>query len=355
MKLRVFFTPSIVVGLMTAATLLFWGAALLVAWPYGLIFLPLALFYSILFGLSGWALWRIRVLERPGTWDVPRRLLILAPHEDDCTIAAGGLGVRNRKLGGVTRIVYLAPAETPGMAERRTAEAQAAWRQAGLEDGDLVHMDVLPPLLRHDPQKLRAAAATLRSIVDEFQPSTIIMPMFEGGHIHHDMVAALIGSIVTPHDLFDIFEAPEYSPFTSLTCTPHRVLALSARWLFGLVSYYGPPDGIDGRPVHVFCLTPEELACKRRMLGSFVSQNAASLAETRSYPDRLVRWDPSCRRRHPFDPHGSYMSFVVALRRFLPPALVDRLLPGQIGTIGRGHKVTDWAEEWALDGALPDQ
>jgi len=347
MKLRVFFTPSIVVCLMAAVALLFWCTALLPARPYGLILLPLALFYSILLVLAGWALWRIKMLERSSTWDTPRRLLILAPHEDDCTIAAGGIGVRNRKLGGVTRIVYLAPDEVPGMAERRTAEAHAAWRQAGLDDGDLVHLDVLPPLLRRDPQKLRAAAATLRAIIDDFQPSAIVMPMFEGGHIHHDMVAALIGSIVTPQDQFDIFEAPEYSPFTSLAYTPHRILALCARWLFGLVSYYGPPDGIDDRPVFVFRLSPEELDCKRRMLGSFVSQNAASLVETRCYPDRLVRWDQSCRRRRPFDPDGSYMGFVIALRRFLPGALVDRLLPGQIGTIGRGDRVTDWTEEWA--------
>ncbi len=169
------------------------------------------------------------------------------------------------------------------------------------------------------------------------------------------MVAALIGSIVTPLDRFDIFEAPEYSPFTSLIYTPHRILTLCARWLFGLVSYYGPPDGTDDRPMLVFRLSPEELAGKRRMLGSFVSQNAASLVETRSYPDRLVRWDQSRRRRRPFDPNGSYMGFVIALRRFLPAALVDRLLPGQVGTIGRGHNVTDWAEEWSFDGALPDQ
>ena len=55
--------------------------------------------------------------------------------------------------------------------------------------------------------------------------------------------------IVTADDRFEVFEAPEYSPYASLWYTPHRVVALCSRWLFGLVSYYGPPDGIDGRPV----------------------------------------------------------------------------------------------------------
>ena len=55
------------------------------------------------------------------------------------------------------------------------------------------------------------------------------------------MVAALMGTIVTADDRFDVFEAPEYSPYASLWYTPHRVVALCSRWLFGLVSYYGRP------------------------------------------------------------------------------------------------------------------
>jgi LmbE family N-acetylglucosaminyl deacetylase len=77
----------------------------------------------------------------------------------------------------------------------------------------------------------------LRSIIDDFKPSAIIVPMFEGGHVQHDMTAALIGKIVARDDGFDIFEAPEYSPYASLWNTPHRVIALCSRWLFGLVSY----------------------------------------------------------------------------------------------------------------------
>jgi LmbE family N-acetylglucosaminyl deacetylase len=254
-------------------------------------------------------------------------------------------------MGGTTRIVYLAPDETPGMAERRAAEARAAWQVAGVEGDDVIHLDLLPPLRQRDPHKLRRAADRLRSIIDDFRPTTIVMPMFEGGHVHHDMVAALMSVVVTGDDRFDVFEAPEYSPYASLWHTPHRIVALCSRWLFGLVSYYGPPDGIDGRPVCRYRLAPDDLAAKRRMLAAFASQNAPSLVATRSYPDRLVSFDRNARRTVPFDFRWSYLRLALAMRRLLPSRLVDRLLPVQLGTIGRECNLTNWSEEWTTRDA----
>jgi len=343
MKLRIFDKPALAVGLLGLAALALALAPRAIGWPYGLILVPIALFYLVLFGLAGWALSRLAVLERWTDWREPQRLLILSPHEDDCVISSGGIGARNQALGGATRIVYLAPDETPGLPERRAVEARAAWRQAGLAPEDLVHLDLLPRLRQRDPQKLRAAGERLRAIIDDFQPTVLVMPMFEGGHIHHDMVVGLIGTIVTPADTFTVYEAPEYSPYASLSFTPHRVIGLCTRWL-GLVSYYGPPDGIDQRPVLKVRLTTSELHAKRRMLGEFVSQNAPSLMETRAYPDRLVRWTPGM-RRHPFELSGSFLAFVLAARRVLPAAIVDRLLPVEHGTIGREPALTDWEAE----------
>lgn len=345
MKLRLFGRPDIAVALLGLAALLLGALALDIGWPWGLVALPFALFYFALFAVSAWALLRLQSLERWADWK-KQRLLILAPHEDDCVIAAGGVGPRNKELGGVTRIVYLAPDDDPALANRRADETRAAWRQAGFADSDLQHLDLLPRLRQRDPQKLRAAGSALRAIIDEFQPTAIIVPMFEGGHIQHDMLAGLVGRIVRPDEPIEIFEAPEYSPFTSLAFTPHRVLTLTTRWLFGLVSYYGPPDGIDGRPVLKFRLTLDELARKRRMLGAFVSQNAPSLMETRAYPDRLVRWNRGTLRRHPFELGGSYLALAHAARRVLPPTLVNRLLPGEPGTIGREPALTDWDAEY---------
>jgi LmbE family N-acetylglucosaminyl deacetylase len=343
MKLRIFGRPAVAVGLLGLAAALLAGAALAIGWPWGLAVLPVMLFYLALFLLAAWALTRLAVVERWIDWSAPQRLLILAPHEDDCVISSGGIGARNHTLGGATRIVYLAPDEHAGLPERRAEEARAAWREAGLAASDLVHLDLLPRLRQPDPAKLRAAGERLRTIIDDFKPSVLVMPMFEGGHVHHDMVAGLVAAIVTAHDRFEVYEAPEYSPYASLRFTPHRVISLCARWAG--ISYYGPPDGIDARPVLKVRLEPAELERKRRMLGAFVSQNAPSLMDTRSYPDRLVRRTPGAMRRHPFEISGSYLAFVLAARRILPPALIDRLLPVEPGTIGREPALTDWHAE----------
>ena len=352
MKLKVHFRPVLAVGLLGVAALVFWMVVVVLGdGAVAAVVLALAAFYTVLFMLGGIALLRLGALERWHDWEGPGRLLILAPHEDDCVISAGGIGARNRRLGGVTRVVYLAPDETPEIAQRRAAEARAAWRMAGVADEDIHHLDLLPPLRQRNPRKLRQAATALRAVIDEFRPTVIVVPMFEGGHVHHDMTAALVGTIVTPSDRFKVFEAPEYSPYASLWYTPHRVIALCLRWLFGLASYYGPPDGIDGRQVRKYRLDPADLDCKRRMLAAFESQNAPSLVETRSYPDRLVALSSDVEHGAPFDFRWSYLRFVLWARQLLPPRLVDRLFPVQLGTIGREHGLTSWPDEWNTVGS----
>ena len=346
MKLNIGFRPSIVVAALAVVAALLWLLACSAGTGSGIfwIALPFALFYTMLLGFSGFAILRIAAIERWMDWNSPGRLLILAPHEDDCVIAAGGLGFRNARLGGAVRIAYLARDENPGLPERRAAEAREAWRLAGLGENDLLFLDLMPPLESRDPEKLDRAGAVLRDLIDDFRPTAIVMPAFEGGHIHHDMVAALVDSIVTPNDRFDLFEAPEYSPYVSLLNTPHRILSLAARWLF-LVVYVGEPDSVDRRQVLKVRLDPDELAAKRRMLGAFVSQNAPSLVATRSYPDRLTVHRPPQYRRYPFDFASSYLRLALVLRHRLPASIVDRLLPVQLGTIGRMGTITDWDAE----------
>lgn len=347
MKLRLYFRPLPAVLLLLAVAALLWLA--IGAIPGGGWLLPLALFYSALAMISAWAVCRLLFLERWRTWSAPRRLLILAPHEDDCVISAGGIALRNQELGGSLRIVYLAPDQTPGLADVRAAEARSAWAAAGFSPADLRHLDLLPPLRQSAPEKLRVAGPKLREIIDDFRPTAIVVPMFEGGHIQHDMLAALLATIVTPNDRFDVFEAPEYSPYVSLANTPHRIIALCTRWLFGLVSYCGPPDGIDGRPIDKFRLSAEDIETKRRMLACFASQNAPSLVATRCYADRLVRMNFDRSWGQPFDFAHSYLRLALAAHRILPPWLARGLFPGATGTIGRDGALTDWRREWTAD------
>ena len=101
MKLRIFGRPALAVGLLGLAALLLVAATLVIGWPYGLILLPIALFYLVLFGLALRAFSRLETLERWVDWTEPQRLLILSPHEDDCVISSGGIGPSSHRSSTV--------------------------------------------------------------------------------------------------------------------------------------------------------------------------------------------------------------------------------------------------------------
>lgn len=288
---------------------------------------------------------RCHAIERWVSWETRERVLIVVPHQDDCVICAGGIAIRNQNLGGETHIIYLVQDDKPGMCERRKAEAIAAWALAGVTADCLRHLDLLPALYERNPVRLSHAALELKRLIDEISPSVLIMPIFEGGHIHHDLTNHIVSSIVDRIDSIRVFESPEYSPFVSLRWTPHRIIALCGRWLFGLVAYYGPPDGIDDRTVYKVRLDRNELALKRQMLAAFASQNGESLMATRTYPDRIVEWRRRQYRARPFDLECSFLGFVQRLERWMPTSVVNRVFPLQRGTVGREPSVTDLDHE----------
>src|SRR2546423_15287975 len=104
MKLNIYFRPAIPVGLLIAAACLFWmvflvfDSGIVAPAALKLAALAVALFYTALSVIGALALLRLGVLEQWQDWPGPVRLLILAPHEDDCVIAAGGVAARNRRL-----------------------------------------------------------------------------------------------------------------------------------------------------------------------------------------------------------------------------------------------------------------
>jgi LmbE family N-acetylglucosaminyl deacetylase len=310
-----------------------WGGILL-----GILFLTLS-FVALL------ALTRLRKLEKWVDWNSPERLLVIAPHQDDCVICAGGLGIRNAHLGGVTHIVYLVQDLDRNTADKRRNEVISAWGLAGITEASLEHHNLLPALYEHNPSRLAGAATELAKIINGFNPTVIVMPLFEGGHIHHDLTNYLVSQFLSPSTDVRVLEAPEYSPFVSLKLTPHRIIALCVRWLFGVVAYYGPPDGIDGRVILKLRLTQDELELKRSMLARFESQNGPSLAATRCYPDRFVPWAPSMRKNVPFDFHSSYLHFVLRLSRAISRRWAIMLFPVQMGTIGKEPGITNLRDE----------
>ena len=340
MKLRIYFRPEVPVVLLTAAA----GASWLMARLGGIVkplWLALALFYTALACIAIFSIVIIWAKEKTFSHDRPERLLVLAPHEDDCVICAGGLAICNQRLGGETFVAYLAEDEKPGMPERRRREAIAAWQVIGVPADHLFHLNVLPRLSDRRAWSVEKARKSLRGLLDSVRPTMVVMPLFEGGHIHHDLTNFVMSFGVDVQPETHLFEAPEYSPYVSLVNTPHRVIMLCTRWLFGLVAYYPPPDTTDRRQILTLNLSKGEISLKKEMFRKFESQNGWSLAETHSYPDRLLMWQRRPFQSQPFRFAYSYPWLLEKLQQVFPSKLVRRFFPGQLATYGLERGITN--------------
>jgi LmbE family N-acetylglucosaminyl deacetylase len=149
------------------------------------------------------------------------RLLILAPHPDDESIATGGLIQVARSVGAAVRVVVLTDGDNNPWPQRwiekrwridaaarqrwgarRREEARAAVRVLGLAADDAVFLG-LPDLgltdllMRNDRQVIRA----LRTQIDEFRPTVLIMPAVSDRHPDHSAANILARAAIAQSPL----------------------------------------------------------------------------------------------------------------------------------------------------------
>jgi N-acetylglucosamine malate deacetylase 1 len=132
------------------------------------------------------------LLEAP----VASRLLVIAPHMDDETIACGGTLLRHRALGSAVRVVFVSDSSA-GLADAALAARVAAARRAemalvtpayglesivelGFPDGSLVGHEA--PI-----------AARLAAQIRAFAPAQIFVPFPFDGHADHQACALAAG------------------------------------------------------------------------------------------------------------------------------------------------------------------
>jgi LmbE family N-acetylglucosaminyl deacetylase len=139
------------------------------------------------------------------------RLLILAPHPDDESIATGALIQVARSVGAAVRVVVLTDGDNNPWPQRwiekrwridaaarqrwgarRREEARAAVRVLGLTAEDAVFLGfpdlgLTDLLMRDDQQIIRA----LRTQLDEVNPTMLIMPALSDRHPDHSAVHIL--------------------------------------------------------------------------------------------------------------------------------------------------------------------
>ena len=140
------------------------------------------------------------------------RILIVAPHPDDESIATGGLIQIARSAGAPVRVIVLTDGDNNPWPQRwiekrwhidasarlrwgarRRAEACAALRTIGLAEQDTAFLGLpdlgLTDLLMRNNQKIIHA---LRAQIDEFRPTMLVMPAVSDRHPDHSAAHILV-------------------------------------------------------------------------------------------------------------------------------------------------------------------
>lgn len=138
----------------------------------------------------------LKKLSRPLLSDGPTgtRILVLAPHQDDAALGAGGTLHLCRQRGSAVRILYvtdgaarMAGAEREAVAATRREEAEAVWSH--LDIADLVFWD----LPNRGDYVTQTSVDRLVAAVGEYAPDSVFIPSWFEPPVEHRKVSCLFG------------------------------------------------------------------------------------------------------------------------------------------------------------------
>ena len=223
------------------------------------------------------------------------RVLVVAPHPDDESIATGGLLQIARAAGAACRVLlvtdgdnnpwpqrwqekrwHIGPEERARWGARRRSEALAALQLLGLGRDD-VHCLGLPDLGL--TQALMCGTpdivAVLHAQIDEFKPTRLVLPALEDRHPDHSALDVLVRLALLRHD----------GPVPPLIA-------------FGVHGTVPAADGVT------LALTPEQCDIKRTAIQEHTTQMLLSRKRFVAYarpqePFRLVAWPAVASPHHP--------------------------------------------------------
>ena len=223
------------------------------------------------------------------------RVLVVAPHPDDESIATGGLLQVARAAGAACRVLlvtdgdnnpwpqrwqekrwHIGPAERARWGARRRSEALAALELLGVERAD-VHCLGLPDLgltdalMRGEPD----VVALLLAQIEEFKPTRLVLPVLEDRHPDHSALDVLLRLALL-----------RYSG-----SVPQLIA-------FGVHGAVPPEEGV------MLSLSPQQCEMKRAAIQKHTTQMLLSRRRFVAYaqlqePFRLPAWPATSRPQHP--------------------------------------------------------
>jgi N-acetylglucosamine malate deacetylase 1 len=137
--------------------------------------------------------------------DIPGPILVIAPHQDDCTLGCGGLLFQKRLAGTSVHVIYLTdgaashgghPWITPAqLAVIRKTEAKAAKGRTYVDSACLSFLNLPDGRLPHLTSHERATAlAELTQHIDRIAPSVVLLPFRKDGSTEHEAGFSLVAA-----------------------------------------------------------------------------------------------------------------------------------------------------------------
>lgn len=230
-----------------------------------------------------------------------KNILVIATHEDDETIIAGGRLIQIANTKGMAHVVivtkgqYLLGLDTiiPGLSNFyfhiRKEETIKAMKIAGLKPKDITFLQFQDTNnMKIYQTKTKELVLLLENIIKKINPDEIYIPLYEGGHQLHDITnfAAFIAYKRTNCSAL-MYEACEYNNYISWY-TPRKALQNLIRYFTSIFGgdFFFPPDFL---PAEIqsdlnfhkadqrleLKMTTEEILRKIDMLNKYKSQNVS--------------------------------------------------------------------------------
>ena len=170
-----------------------------------------------------WLSLLLRLRSRSYVIVEPSAIVVIAPHQDDCTLGCGGLMTRKRLDGHPVHVVYLTdgsashaghPTMTPAaLAVVREREGRAALRCVGVETPAMHFLGARDGTLSHlAPEEQSAFVAKLRQALVMLRPDEVFIPYRRDGSSEHEAAFRLFQRAVEGIEPQPrIFEYPVWS------------------------------------------------------------------------------------------------------------------------------------------------
>ncbi len=159
-------------------------------------------------------------------------LLVIAPHQDDCTLGCGGLIFQKRLAGHPVEILYLTDgaASHPGhpewapskLATRRREEARLANRRLGVDSAALRFLDLPDGRLdKLTPDERAVAVRRLAAALGERPAAVVLLPLRHDGSSEHEAAFTLVNEALERAALRPrMLEYPVWSAWSPRSLAP---------------------------------------------------------------------------------------------------------------------------------------